>query len=156
MKTTKQINDAAAEKLAAFFASNAGTFTAAQAGYLAGAKFDAYTDQALLREVERLEQAGAIELVGYVGGAKAYRAVAPTADGLETLARTIADELGLEAELRAQDPEPIHLEGEDAEDLRRILRALEDELGPKHRNSAGLIFSILADLPADLGVWRRK
>ena len=52
--------------------------------------------------------------------------------------------------------EPIHLEGEDAEDLRRVLRSLEEELGPRHRNEAGLIFSILADLPADLGVWRRE
>lgn len=52
--------------------------------------------------------------------------------------------------------QPIRLEGTDADDLRRILAALEEELGPRHVNEAGLIFSILADLPAPLGVWRRQ
>jgi len=52
--------------------------------------------------------------------------------------------------------ETIHLEGVDADDLRRILASLEEDLGPRYQNDAGVIFSILADLPAPLGIWRRK
>ena len=74
MKTWKQINDEAAAKVAAFFAGNAGAFTAAQAGYLAGAAFVSYTSDALLRAIDALETAGAIERVGYRAGSPTYRA----------------------------------------------------------------------------------
>jgi len=49
----------------------------------------------------------------------------------------------------------IVLAGYDADDLRRILGGLLEELGDDHAGEHGRTFSILADLPADLGVPRR-
>lgn len=46
----------------------------------------------------------------------------------------------------------IVLAGYDADDLRRVLAGLREELGDLHDGEHGRTFSILADLPAPLGV----
>lgn len=77
MLTWGEMNDAARAKLAAFFAAAPAdaTYTAAQAGYLAGAQFAAYTSDALLRAVDALVASGQTKLVGYRAGSPVYRTV---------------------------------------------------------------------------------
>lgn len=74
-KTWGQQNDEAAARVAAFFAEakDGETFTAAQAGYLAGAKFVAYTDGALGGTIGDLVESGAIVAAGWRAGHPVYR-----------------------------------------------------------------------------------